>query len=138
MPHPAKILLPLLLLSLTTCSQPPAAKTSASATSTPHPLTEKQKIESLIQIVADMKGAKFIRKGTPYDASAAAQFMRGKWAWKSSEIHTARDFIRICSAGGSGEGTPYFIRLPNGTQLPSKDFLSDQLAHLESPSASAQ
>jgi hypothetical protein len=135
-----KILLGLLALSLTTCSYPPTATPtkSASAPTAPHTLTEKQKIEKLIQIVADMNGATFIRKGTPYDCKAAAQFMQGKWTWKSSEIHTARDFIRICSAGGSGEGTPYFIKLPNGTQLTSADFLTTQLNKLESQSATAQ
>ena len=79
-----------------------------------------------------MKSAQFIRKGATYDAKAAAQFMQGKWTWKSSEIKTAKDFIRICSAGGSGEGAPYYIKLPDGTQITSADFLTQQLAKLES------
>jgi hypothetical protein len=138
-----KILFPIfallaLALALPQCSEPPAAPTKSASAVSPHPLTEKEKIEKLIQIVADMKGAQFIRKGTPYDAKAAAQFMQGKWTWKSSEIKTARDFIRICSAGGSGEGTPYYIKLPNGTQLTSKDFLTNQLTKLESQTATAQ
>ena len=130
-------ILPLLAfaLALPHCSEPPAAPTKSAAA--PHPLTEKEKIEKLIQIVADMKDTQFIRKGTAYDAKAAAQFMQGKWTWKSSEIHTAKDFIRICSAGGSGEGAPYYIKLPDGTQLTSADFLTTQLTKLES-TASAQ
>ncbi len=130
-------ILPLLALAfaLPYCSNPPAAPTKSAAA--PHTLTEKEKIEKLIQIVADMKGAQFIRKGTPYDAQAAAQFMQGKWTWKSSEIHTAEDFIRICSAGGSGEGSPYYIHLADGTQLTSADFLTQQLTKLESTASDA-
>jgi len=101
------------------------------------PLSEKEKIEKLISVVANMEGVQFIRKGVAYNCDVAAQFMRGKWSWKSSEVKTARDFVRICSAGNSGEGPPYFIRYADGTQVPTKVFLTEQLDKLEA-SASAQ
>jgi hypothetical protein len=109
--------------ALAACNQTSARPTT--------PLTENDKIEALINVVAHTKDAQFIRKGTAYDCAAAAQFMRGKWNWKSSEIKTARDFVRVCSAGGSGEGDPYLIRHTDGTQILAKDFLGAQLDQLE-------
>jgi hypothetical protein len=111
------------LLTLAACHQ-----TAARATTT---LSENDKIEALIAVIASTKDAQFIRKGSAYDCATAAKFMRGKWNWKSSEIKTARDFVRICSAGGSGEGDPYFIRHSDGTQVAAKDFLTKQLDQLE-------
>lgn len=131
------VLLALLALGVSTCSQPPQQASHSAPASVQRPLTENDKIEKLITLITDMKNAQFIRKGTPYDCKSAAQFMRGKWQWKSAEVKTARDFIRICSAGGSGEGTPYFIRFSDGTQLPSKDFLTRKLDELESTATAA-
>ena len=131
-------ILPLLAvaLALPYCSEPPAAPTTSAAA--PHTLTEKEKIEKLIQIVADMKGSQFIRKGTPYDAQAAAQFMQRQMDLEiSRNPHRNKDFIRICSAGGSGEGAPYYIKLPDGTQVTSADFLTQQLIKLESTAIGA-
>ena len=117
------------LFALAACNQ-----TSTHANT---PFSEKDKIEALITVISNTKDVQFIRKGTGYDCATAAQFMRGKWNWKSSEIKTARDFVRVCSAGGSGDGDPYFIRHPDGTQTPAKDFLTAQLDELESPTHSA-
>ena len=96
------------------------------------PPADKEKIESLIKTVENLKNAKFIRKGSEYDCGTAATFLRGKWNWKSSEIKTVQDFIRVCSAGGSGEGTPYFVR-QDGKDTPAKDFFAAELARLEKP-----
>jgi hypothetical protein len=115
----------LLLAAMNSCSQPPVHPVAEK------PVTEKDKIEKLIGEVAELKGVTFIRKETSYDCKAAAQFMQGKWQWKSSEIKTAEDFVRVCSAGGSGEGTPYYIQYSDGTRVTSQEFLSQMLAKME-------
>ena len=58
-------------------------------------LSEKHKIEQLIQRVENLQDAKFVRNGTEYDAKAAAKFLKGKWDANSSKIQTAGDFITI-------------------------------------------
>jgi hypothetical protein len=121
-----------ILLAVAGCSEPPAAPTAAAK-----PLTEKEKIERLIAVVAEMKGVTFVRKGTTYDCKEAADFMKGKWQWKSSEIKTAEDFVRVCSAGGSGEGTPYYIRFSDGREETSAKFLGEELAKMEGAGAAA-
>ena len=115
----------LMLTAIAACSQPPVHAVAD------HPLTEKEKIEKLITVVAEMKGAQFIRKDTAYDCKSAAEFMKGKWSWKSADIKTARDFVRICSAGGAGEGTPYYIQYTDGARVTSAEFLSAELAKIE-------
>src|SRR6266511_942099 len=57
------------------------------------PLAERQKIESLIKQVGDLKDAKFIRNGSTYEVSSAVRFLRGKWDANTSEVKSARDFI---------------------------------------------
>lgn len=90
------------------------------------PLAEKQKIEALIKCVEDMPGAKFIRNDKEYDAKTAAKFLRGKWDANEAQIKTARDFIEKA-------GKPYLIRLKDGKEIKSGDYLLDELKKLEKP-----
>jgi hypothetical protein len=66
-------------------------------------LTEKQKIEALINHVEEMAGAKFVRNETEYDAKTAAKFLRGKWE-QDAGIKTARDFIDKAASASSTTG----------------------------------
>jgi len=100
------------------------------------PAAEREKIEKLITFVGEMKDAQFVRKGTAYSCEAAAKFMRGKWEWKSDEIKCAADFVKICSAGGSGTGTPYLIRHKDGKEEKAAEVLTNELKRLEVPAAS--
>ena len=87
------------------------------------PNSEKQKIEALIKHVGDLKNAKFVRNGWTYEPSTAIRFLRGKWDAKSSEVHSARDFIdKVASMSGTS-GKPYLIRFHNGKEIPSREFL---------------
>jgi hypothetical protein len=77
------------------------------------PLSEKEKIEALINVVSQLKTAKFVRNGWTYSAD------------------TAPDFIdRIGSVSGTS-GRPYLVRLKDGTEVHSREFLLAELKKLE-------
>jgi len=96
------------------------------------PTTERQKIEALIKYVGDLKDTKFIRNGSSYDVSTAVRFLRGKWEANDSSIKTARDFIdKVASVSGTS-GKPYLIRLKDGKEIPSREFLAAELQKIES------
>lgn len=105
----------------------------APATTRPDQLTEDQKIETLISSVAAMKDVTFIRNGSEYSASAAAELMRYKWNRDSDQIKTARDFIRVAGTKSSTSGREYRVRLANGREVSSADFLLDKLKEIETP-----
>jgi hypothetical protein len=93
--------------------------------------TERQKIEALIAHIEELKGATFVRNGREYDAGAAAQFLRGKWQARASEIRTARDFVENVARASSTTGQPYLIRLRDGTEHKSGEYLLSRLQALE-------
>jgi hypothetical protein len=95
------------------------------------PVTEKQKIEALIKQVGDLKDAKFIRNGSPYEVASAVRFLHGKWAANAAEVKSARDFIdKVASISGTS-GKPYFIRFNDGSEIKSRDYLLAELQKLE-------
>lgn len=93
--------------------------------------SEEQKIEALIRRVAASKDLVFVRNGTPYDAAKAAAFLRRKWEANDSKVKTARDFIDKIASVSATSGKPYLIRLTDGTELKSKDFLLAELQRIE-------
>jgi hypothetical protein len=95
------------------------------------PATEKEKIEALIKHIEDLKGAKFVRNGRDYDAKTAARFLRGKWEANESRIRTAKDFVEKVASISSTTGKPYQIRLENGKEVKSRDYLLAELQKLE-------
>jgi hypothetical protein len=96
------------------------------------PAAERQKIESLIKQVSELKDAKFIRNGSTHDVSTAVRFLRGKWEANDVDVKTAKDFIdKVASASGTS-GKPYLIRFNDGRQTRSRDFLLAELRKLES------
>ncbi len=100
--------------------------------------TEKQKIETLIKHVGDLKDADFVRNGSSYTASNAATFLRQKWRAKSSGINTARDFIEKVASFSGTSGKPYLIRFKDGTEIKSRDFLLSTLRDIEHPPTATQ
>ena len=96
------------------------------------PQTEPQKIESLIAHIESLKDAKFVRNGVAYDAPTAGQFLRGKWKTQESEVKTAKDFIDKVATKSSTTGQPYLIRLPDGKELPSAEYLTKELSRIDS------
>ena len=93
--------------------------------------SEKQKIETLIRQVANLKDAKFVRNGSAYNADSAAVFLRRKWEANKSEVKTARDFIDKVASFSGTSGKPYLIRLKDGGEIKSRDFLLAQLKTLD-------
>lgn len=99
----------------------------------PPKLTEDQKIESLIKIVAELKDATFVRNGKEHDAKAAAEHLRKKWNYARKEVKTARDFIEKIATKSYIGGQLYFIRFKDGREVKSGDYLSERLKEIENP-----
>jgi hypothetical protein len=95
------------------------------------PTTEKQKIEALIKHVEEMKGAQFVRNDKEYDAKSAAKFLRSKWEANEAEIKTAKDFIEKVASVSSTTGKPYLIRLKDGKEMKSSDYLLAELKKVQ-------
>ncbi len=95
------------------------------------PQTEAQKIEALIQAVADLEGAVFIRNGSEYTAKAAADHLRLKWKNAGRRVKTAPEFIQYCASGSSLSDRPYEIRLKDGRTVLSRDWLWTELKRTE-------
>jgi hypothetical protein len=92
---------------------------------------EKQKIETLIKQVGELKDAKFVRNGSTYEPATAVRFLRGKWDANSSGVKSARDFVdKVASMSGTS-GKPYLIRFKDGREIQSRDFLLTELKKLE-------
>jgi len=96
------------------------------------PQTESQKIEMLIRHVESLTDFKFIRNGVEYDAKAAGQFLRGKWKTQEATIKTASDFIEKVASVSSTTGKPYLIKLGDGKEIKSAEYLAAELKKLES------
>ncbi len=98
-------------------------------------LGEKEKIEALIKVVSQLKTATFMRNGSNYSADTAATFLRLKWRANDSLIKTAHDFIdKIGSISGTS-GKPYLIRMRDGSEVNSREFLLGELKKLETVTA---
>ena len=96
-------------------------------------LSEKHKIEQLIQRVENLQGATFVRNGKEYDAKTAAKFLKGKWDANTAKIKTAQDFIEVAATKSSTSGKPYLIRYADGKEIPSAEFLTAELKSIEQP-----
>jgi hypothetical protein len=96
------------------------------------PIAERQKIEALIKYVGDLKDTKFIRNGSSYEVSTAVRFLRGKWEANDAQVKTARDFIDKVASFSGTSGTPDLIRLKDGKEIPSREFLAAELQKIES------
>ena len=95
------------------------------------PVSEKEKIETLIKCLEKLKNATFIRNGSDYNAKTAARFLRGKWQAREKEIKTAADFIdKVASMSGTS-GKPYVIRFKDSREVKCGDYLKEQLKELE-------
>jgi hypothetical protein len=94
-------------------------------------LTETQKIEALIQAVADLQGAVFLRNGSEHTPKQAADHLRLKWKNAGGRVKTAPDFIRYCASGSTLSGKPYEIRLKDGQTVLARDWFWTELKRLE-------
>ncbi|MCW8807911.1 MAG: DUF5329 domain-containing protein [Rhodanobacter sp.] len=98
---------------------------------TKQPSAEQQKINYLIDSVAALSDATFIRNGTDYDAARAAEHMRLKLRFAGSSVATAEEFIACCGTGSSISGKPYLIRFHDGRVVESATYLRCKLAEYD-------
>lgn len=94
-------------------------------------LTEKQKIARLLAAIELQPGAKFIRNGTAYTPTEAADHLRLKLENAHKRVRTARDFIEKVASRSSVSGKDYLIELPDGRVLTTGQFLREELAKIE-------
>ena len=94
------------------------------------PTGERQRLETLIGNVAQRSDVTFIRNGRPYNAVAAAQFLRGKWRNREAEVCSAEDFIVKVASVSSTTGKPYRVRLRDGREVLAAEFFQAELAGL--------
>lgn len=93
------------------------------------PMTEREKIDVLLNDVETRNDLKFIRLGSVHSAREAAQMLRIKLRVAGARVKTANDFIEhIASATASGH--PYLVVYPDGRQVPSAIFLRAELKRL--------
>jgi hypothetical protein len=91
---------------------------------------EQRTIEALIESVAHLTDATFLRNGKSYPSSSAARFLREKWRSRQSEVRSAEDFIDRVASSSSTTGKPYLIRFANGREVSSAEYLRGELAKL--------
>lgn len=115
----------LALLLATTCT---LSAEAASTDTAQRQAVEQRKIDFLIDSVATLKDARFMRNGTSHDADQAAFHMRMKLRLAGSRVKTAEDFIRYCGSKSSRSGAPYRIRFADGHSIDAETFLRRRLA----------
>jgi len=97
----------------------------------PVPVPEARKIEALIQAVANLKGATFLRNGAEHTPKEAAEHLRLKWKNAGSKVKSTPDFIRYCASESSLSGRPYEIRLGDGRTVLARDWLWTELKRMD-------
>jgi hypothetical protein len=95
------------------------------------PTVERQRLEALVGSVEQRSDVAFIRNGRSYSATAAAQFLRGKWRAREADVCSADDFIAKVASFSSTTGKPYLVRLHDGREVPATEFFQAQLAELK-------
>jgi predicted ThiF/HesA family dinucleotide-utilizing enzyme len=94
------------------------------------PMTEAQKIDYLIDVVRNLKGAVFIRNGSEHTPEEAANHLQMKREKAGARIKTAQDFIDKVASKSSLSGELYMIRFANGKTFPCQMVLSNELKKL--------
>ena len=64
-------------------------------------LTERQKIEALLNSLKSIPGATFVRNGTDYTADQAVDHLQRKLTAAGPRVKTAEDFIVCCASASS-------------------------------------
>jgi ABC-type phosphate transport system auxiliary subunit len=93
-------------------------------------MSEQDKIEHLIQHIAGLKEAKFLRNGGEHSAEEAASHLRKKLAAAKSEIKSADDFVAKVATQSSLTDEPYTLRLSDGRLVNLADYLRAELQSL--------
>jgi hypothetical protein len=88
---------------------------------------EQQKIEYLIQSIATLQNATFIRNGVAYDAPHAAEHLRLKLRLAGNRVKTAQDFIVTCATASSVSAQKYQIKFQDGRVVEAATYLRNKL-----------
>jgi hypothetical protein len=94
-------------------------------------ISESERIELLIAAVQGLNDAKFIRNGTEYSATEAADHLRTKLEAAADDIRTANDFIEHIGSKSSTSGEPYQIKFADGKTVNAGDFLRQKLTKIK-------
>jgi hypothetical protein len=107
------------------------AATAATSESSAPKLTEDEKVEYLIQRIAKMEGATFIRNGSEHTCRQAAEHLESKWEKHRDSIKTAEGFVEELASRSGLSGKDYLIRFTDGTTKTTNEVLLAELKQLE-------
>lgn len=82
---------------------------------------ETRKTEWLINRVAALEEAVFIRNGDSHSPREAADHLRYKWEKAGSRVNTAEEFVEKVASRSYLSGRPYLIRFPDGRTEPTAE-----------------
>jgi len=94
---------------------------------------ERAKIDYLIDSIAQLHDAVFIRNATDYSSTQAADHLRLKLRNAGARVRTAEDFIACCATASSMSGEKYRIRFADGRVVDNAVFLRQKLADYHRP-----
>jgi hypothetical protein len=86
----------------------------------------KAEIDYLLRYV-ETADCRFVRGGTEYPPAEAAAHLRMKLGKAGNRIKTAEEFIEGVASKSYLSGTPYQIKLPDGTLQPAGPWLTKAL-----------
>ena len=104
---------------------------SGPAAAHPAAISEENKIDALIDAIAALDEAVFIRNDEGHAAREAADHLRMKRRAAGDRIATARQFIEHIASRSSTTGEVYRIRFADGREVASGEYLTSQLERLE-------
>ncbi len=90
----------------------------------------KTEIDGLISYI-ETSDVRFIRNGTEYSASEAAQHLRDKLARAGDRVKTTEDFITGIASKSYLSGKPYLVKFADGHTEPAGDWLRAHLAEMK-------
>lgn len=97
------------------------------------PPAEMARIERLLTALAARRDLRMIRNGSEYDCDTAVTFLRRKLSSMGDDVKTAEEFIDRIASRSSTSGKPYLVRLSDGKEITSGEFLRLELVRLERP-----
>ncbi len=98
-------------------------------------LSEEEKIQRLIDAVASAPGVTFIRNDQPHTSADAAAHLNRKYQAAKGRAPTAREFIEHVASRSSVSGEEYRVRLADGSEQTSEQWLMTKLREIEAPEA---
>lgn len=87
---------------------------------------EAAQIEALLNAIAALHHAEFLRNGQTHTPKEAVAHLRGKWESAGTDL-SAREFIERIASRSSTTGEPYLIRYADGRTEPLRNFLLARL-----------